>query len=74
LKKGTIYKPQCNFLCPLYSFPQKRIIGQVLIGSINSLHGHIILRNAKRLEIKSEMMKTPRGENPLSSNIFVHAP
>jgi hypothetical protein len=43
-----------------------RIIGQVLIGCINSLHEHVILRNAKRLAIKSEMIS--------SSNVFVHAP
>jgi hypothetical protein len=47
MEKGTIYKPQFNFLCPLYSFPQKRIIGLVLIGSINSLHEHITVSNAK---------------------------
>jgi hypothetical protein len=58
IQKCTIYKPQCNFLCLLYSFPQKRIIGQVLIGSVNSLHEHIVLRNAKRLEIKSEMISS----------------
>jgi hypothetical protein len=47
--RSTIYKPQCNFLRPLYCFPKKRIIGQVLIGSVNSLHEHIILRNTNRL-------------------------
>jgi hypothetical protein len=31
--KCTFYKPQGNFLCPLYCFPRKRIIGQVLIDS-----------------------------------------
>jgi hypothetical protein len=70
IEKGTIYKSQCNFLCPLYSFPQKRIIGQVLIGSINSLHEHIILRNAKRLLFylfmspwKSEMISSTWRES-----------
>jgi hypothetical protein len=29
-----------------------------LISSINSLHEHIVLRNAKRLEIKSEMISS----------------
>jgi hypothetical protein len=45
IEKCTIYKPQCNFLCPLHCLPQKRIIGQVLIGSVSSLHEHIMLRN-----------------------------
>jgi hypothetical protein len=49
IEKFTIYKPQCNFLRPLHRFPQKRIIGQVLMSSINSLHEHIILRNTNRL-------------------------
>jgi hypothetical protein len=41
------------FFCPFYSLPLKRIIGQVLISSINSLQEHILLRNAKRLDINS---------------------
>jgi hypothetical protein len=29
IENGTIYKPQGNFLCPLYCFPRKRITGQL---------------------------------------------
>jgi hypothetical protein len=32
-----------------YCFPKKRIVGQVLICSIDSIHEHIILKNTNRL-------------------------
>ena len=48
IEKSTIYKPKCNFLWPLHCFSQERIIIQVLICPINTLHEHIILKNTNR--------------------------
>ena len=48
IEKCTVYTPKCNFLWPLHCFSQERIIRQVLICPINTLHEHIILKNTNR--------------------------
>jgi hypothetical protein len=74
LKRAQFISHSATFFVHFTPFLGIIIIGQVLIGCINSLHEHIILRNAKRLEIKSEMISSSWREffSPQTFLFFRH--